>query len=229
MVDKSVSRARWCVNAFWRYFSFPQGEPEVLVSELTPSDELARKMRDNSGKSKHLGSLLLTLSEWLMWKDNLPPWCHVIPYHDGIAPWGCRILFSVLYCNVFSLILYCQIGIPIFDLCPPKNNAFYINCSCRAWSFWQWMLKFSSHLSSSPSSLSSILPYQITSTLPHIMVVLSKGLTFLCTVESFHAGDVCKCGVSLYETLYLKMFCLKLLFSAIDYSGKFYRPIMTMK
>uniref|UniRef100_A0A9J8C1C5 Keratinocyte differentiation factor 1a n=1 Tax=Cyprinus carpio carpio TaxID=630221 RepID=A0A9J8C1C5_CYPCA len=31
-------------------FTFSDGEPEVLVSELTPSDELARKMRDNSGK-----------------------------------------------------------------------------------------------------------------------------------------------------------------------------------
>ncbi|KTG04355.1 hypothetical protein cypCar_00039622 [Cyprinus carpio] len=37
-------------------FTFSDGEPEVLVSELTPSDELARKMRGNSGKNYYSSS-----------------------------------------------------------------------------------------------------------------------------------------------------------------------------
>lgn len=37
-------------------FTFSNGEPEVQVSELTPSDELARKMRVHSGRSAYYSS-----------------------------------------------------------------------------------------------------------------------------------------------------------------------------
>ncbi len=59
-MSADVPRLLALILSFFFFFLSPAAVPEVKVSEQTPSDELARKMRHYSGRSEYMWGFSIT-------------------------------------------------------------------------------------------------------------------------------------------------------------------------